>query len=54
MVDFIKAKGREALVVLIAIAMLLQVLSGVVMDGLLTLIVGAAGWFLSGVGAKDK
>lgn len=52
MLDALKSKGREALVVLVAIAMLLQVLSGVVMDGVLTLVVGAWGWFLTGLDKK--
>lgn len=53
MLDFLKSKGREVLVLLIAVAMLLQVISGIVVDGVLTLLVGAVGWFLSGLG-EDK
>jgi hypothetical protein len=50
--DLLKTKGRELLVLLIAVAMLLQVISGVVMDSILTLMVGAWGWFMSNLG-KD-
>jgi hypothetical protein len=47
MLDQLKAKGRELLVVMVAASMLLSVAGGVVMDALLILLVGAVGWFTS-------
>ncbi len=42
-----KAKGREVLVLLTAVAMLLSVALGVIGDALMMLMIGAVGWFLS-------
>lgn len=47
MLDQLRAKGREVLVLLTAVAMLLSVALGVVGDAMMMLIVGATGWFLS-------
>lgn len=53
MLDKLKAKGREILVILTAVAMLLSVAGGVVFDALAILIVGSVGWFASEPEAKD-
>lgn len=51
--DKLKAKGREVLILLTAVAMLLSVALGVIGDALLMLVIGAVGWFLSDdVGGK--
>ncbi len=47
MLEDLKAKGRELMIVLTAAAMLLSVASGVMVDAVLILVVGAAGWFTS-------
>lgn len=47
MLDQLKAKGREVLVVLTAVAMLLSVALGVVGDAIMLLMVGVVGWVLS-------
>lgn len=47
MLDKLKAKGREVLVLFTAVAMLLSVALGVVGDALLMLMIGAVGWLLS-------
>jgi hypothetical protein len=47
MLDQLKAKGRELLVVMVAASMLLSVAGGMIMDAVLILLVGAVGWFLS-------
>jgi hypothetical protein len=51
MMDQLKAKGREVLVVLTAVAMLLSVALGVVGDAIMLMMVGVVGWVLS---EKDK
>ena len=51
MLEQLKAKGREVLVVLTAVAMLLSVALGVVGDAIMLLMTGALGWVLS---EKDK
>lgn len=43
----LKAKGREVLVLLTAVAILLSAALGLVGDAVLILLVGAVGWFLS-------
>lgn len=47
MIEKLKAKGREVLVLLTAVAMLLSVALGVVGDAILMLLIGAVGWALS-------
>lgn len=47
MMEQLKAKGREILVVLTAVAMLLSVALGVVGDAIMLLMTGALGWVLS-------
>ena len=47
MLEQLKAKGREVLVVLTAVAMLLSVALGVVGDAIMLLMVGVVGWVLS-------
>jgi hypothetical protein len=47
MLDQLKAKGREILVTLTAVAILLSAAMGVVGDAVLILVTGALGWFLS-------
>lgn len=47
MLDQLKAKGREVLVLFTAVAMLLSVALGVVGDAMLMLLVGAIGWINS-------
>jgi hypothetical protein len=47
MLDDLKAKGRELMVVMTAAAMLLSVASGIAVDAVLIFLVGAAGWFTS-------
>jgi fucose permease len=43
----LKDKGREVLVLLTAVAILLSAALGLVGDAVLILVVGATGWFLS-------
>lgn len=43
----LKAKGREVLILLTAVAMLLSAVTGLIGDAVLMLMVGAIGWFLS-------
>ena len=52
MLDQLKAKGREVLVVLTAVAMLLSVALGVVGDAIMLLMVGVVGWVLSDTDTK--
>lgn len=47
MLEQLKAKGREVLVLLTAVAMLLSVALGVVGDALMMLMIGVVGWLLS-------
>lgn len=47
MLEQLKAKGREVLVVLTAVAMLLSVALGVIGDAIMLLMVGVVGWALS-------
>lgn len=47
MMDMLKAKGREVLILLTAVSMLLSVALGVVGDAIMLLTVGAVGWVLS-------
>ena len=47
MLNDLKAKGRELMVVMTAAAMLLSVASGVIVDAVLIFLVGAVGWFTS-------
>lgn len=47
MLEQLKAKGREVLVLLTAVAMLLSVALGVVSDALMMLMIGVVGWLLS-------
>ncbi len=47
MIDQLKAKGREVLVVFTAVAMLLSVALGVVGDAIMLLLTGALGWAMS-------
>jgi hypothetical protein len=47
MLDKLKAKGREVLVLLTAVAILLSAALGLVGDAVLILVVGSLGWFLS-------
>jgi hypothetical protein len=52
MLEQLKAKGREVLVVFTAVAMLLSVALGVVGDAIMLLLTGALGWALSQEGKK--
>lgn len=53
--DKLKAKGREVLVLLTAVAILLSAALGLVGDAVLILVVGSLGWFLSEkTPAKDE
>lgn len=52
MMDQLKAKGREVLVLFTAVAMLLSVALGVVGDAILMLLIGAVGWLNSQPGDK--
>lgn len=47
MLDQLRAKGREILVTLTAVAILLSAALGVVGDAVLILVVGALGWFIT-------
>jgi fucose permease len=47
MLDKLKAKGREVLVLFTAVAMLLSVALGVIGDALMLLVLGAIGWVIS-------
>lgn len=47
MMDQLKTKGREILVTLTAVAILLSAALGIVGDAVLILMVGALGWFLA-------
>lgn len=47
MMDQLKEKGREILVVFTAVAMLLSVALGVVGDAIMLLLTGALGWAMS-------
>jgi len=47
MLDQLKAKAREVLVIFTAVAMLLSVALGVVGDAIMLLLTGALGWALS-------
>lgn len=53
-IETLKAKGRELLVLLTAIAMLLSAALGLIGDATLILIVGAVGWFLSEKKTDEK
>jgi hypothetical protein len=47
MLDQLRAKGREVLVTMTAVALLLSGVLGLVGDMLLLLLVGGWGWFIS-------
>lgn len=47
MMDQLKAKGREVLVLFTAVAMLLSVATGIVGDAIMMLLIGALGWINS-------
>jgi hypothetical protein len=47
MLEKLKAKGREVLVLFTAVAMLMSVALGVVGDAIILLLTGALGWALS-------
>lgn len=55
MLEQMKAKGREILVLFTAVAILMSAVIGLAGDAILILLVGALGWFVSsGDGPDDK
>jgi hypothetical protein len=52
MMEQLKAKAREVLVIFTAVAMLLSVALGLVGDAIMLLLTGALGWALSEGGRK--
>jgi hypothetical protein len=47
MIDDLKKKGREVLILMTAVSILLSAALGLVGDAVLILMVGALGWWLS-------